>query len=51
VTELVDDIFKAFGIRIGLVSLADLYLIALKSILADSRFMRTDLVTLKGTLR
>lgn len=48
VTELVDDIEAAFDVRVGLVSLVDLYRMALGNQLSGAAIDREDLRTLRG---
>jgi Holliday junction resolvase-like predicted endonuclease len=50
VTELVDDIAKAFEVNIGLISLSDLYGLALQCQIAGVETPRTTLSALRGEL-
>jgi Fe-S-cluster-containing hydrogenase component 2 len=50
VTELIEDIAVAFGVNVGLVSLNDLYRLALSALLAGEKPSRRLLSELKGRL-
>lgn len=51
VAELIDDIAVAFDVRVGMISLADLYRMALKLQLAGQTTPRRTLATLQGRLQ
>lgn len=50
VSELVEDVHRAYGIRIGLISIPRLYALALQRITSGSPLPRTMLNSLKGPL-
>jgi hypothetical protein len=50
VTELVDDIWRAYGVRIGLIDLASLYGLLMEKNMGGRAVEREDILELRGTL-